>query len=56
MILKIKDEIKEILSSHHSTYSNYQVKRALVEANAQRRKQRSDINSPFNTKYQVKRA
>ena len=55
-MLKIKDEIEEILSSHHSTYSNYQVKRALVDAKAQRWKQRSGIKSPFNSKLQFKEA
>ena len=49
-------KLKKFLPSHLSTYSNYQVKRALVEANAQRWKQRSGIKFPFNTKYQVKRA
>ena len=55
-MLKIKDEIKKFLSRHHSTYSNYQVKRALVEAKAQRWKQRSGIKSPFSSKFQFKEA
>ena len=55
-MLKIKDEIEEILSSHHSTYSNYQVKRALVDAKAQRWKQGSGIKSPFTSKFQFEEA
>ena len=34
-MLKIKDEIKEMLSSHQSIYSKDEVKRALVDAKAQ---------------------
>ena len=36
--------------------TKYQVKRALVDAKAQRWKQRSGIKSPFNSKLQFKEA
>ena len=44
-MLKIKNEIKEMLSSHHSIYSKDEVKRALVDAKAQVWNQWSDIKS-----------